>query len=272
MRLEVLPQAGRYARLTPDPRALARNVARELPLLGRHTNRYPVARRDVDPSIRVAIEDMTEGECSVRALTSPSERRSVRDWIAAGTRARYHDRALHEALMAALRLGPEDGSANDGLALETLALPAGAKHLLRLVRPWRRMRLANAVGFGHLMASMERRNAAAPLYFAITGSQTPRATMDAGRLMERAWIALCSAGLAVQPYYVVTAQLLRLARAEAGPFTETLGGVADEVDRTFDGAGLHILLKVGVPTRSAVRSKRRPLGEIMNIECSFKEA
>lgn len=124
------------------------------------------------------------------------------------------------------------------------------------------MAFLNRLGAYRLLAQAEadvlRRSAAIVL---ICGGEGHKEAFDAGRLMERVWLFLNAAGWAVQPAYVIPDQrnrmtsksLPRACRAEVGTALAALR----ELLRQPEDERVHIVLRVGLPTKSAVRSRRR---------------
>ena len=106
----------------------------------------------------------------------------------------------------------------------------------------------------------------APAVVAIIGTTDRQGTIDAGRLLGRVWSHLNSRGIAVHPYYVVADQLARLREgtvpAKLVPQAER---IRNESARLF-GLGpdetLHMLLRIGYPTREAPSSRRLPLEQV----------
>lgn len=138
---------------------------------------------------------------------------------------------------------------------------------MRMIADWKRMKVLNRFGLFKLLAMTETQLLAqAPAIFCLIGKDGIRNTIDAGRLLARIWIELNSQGMAVHPYYVLTDQLVRMRSnglpmnmmdrvAEMGiGLPAIIGSGPDEM--------LHMLLRVGLPKRTAPRSKRLPLERI----------
>jgi hypothetical protein len=108
----------------------------------------------------------------------------------------------------------------------------------------------------------------APAIFAVISSPEYGSIIDAGRLMERLWINLNANGLAVHPYYVVADQLNR---RDNGTVPSELKAASDsifsEVNQFFDfekNENLQMLFRVGYPKKTAIRSRRLPIEQIIS--------
>ena len=84
--------------------------------------------------------------------------------------------------------------------------------------------------------------------------------------MQQVWLALNQAGLAVQPYYVVSDQLQRLKHGQQHPAhlaqAQQLQLMGTRVLGLKEGQSLAMLLRIGSPTVDPVRSRRLPLDQI----------
>ena len=148
--------------------------------------------------------------------------------------------------------------------MRTLDLPPGGKHFLRFISDWNRMKALNKLGIYHLLAKIDSRPLGrAPAIVSFIAPADSNSALDTGRLLTRAWIYLNSLGIAVHPYYVVSDQLDRLSK-NLVPYR--LQGQVEAIRRDckklFElnpGETLHMLLRIGYPTRKPPRSLRLPL-------------
>ena len=236
-------------------------------LFSRHTNRNAFHRRTAPRSVALQVQGAGQG----LARTAWVEGANVADFadlVREASQVRFQTRDVHEWLAKSLRFTREEVSMGDGLDVATLALPPGGVALLRFLSPWRRMRALNRVGTYRLLAAIETAAIkAAPALVALVSPGPKDDLLDAGMLMERVWIALNSAGLAVQPYYVISDQLSRLAQ---GKIPKDLEGQVERVEvrcRALLGLRpeeqLQMLFRVGYPTRAAVRSCRLADSELV---------
>jgi hypothetical protein len=185
-----------------------------------------------------------------------------------GSRIRFQTREVHEWLAASLRFTEEEVARGDGLDVRSLDLPPGGAAFLKFIAPWSRMEALNRIGAYKAMAAIEaqpiRRG---PAIVAIIGPHDYRSCIDAGRLMTRIWTDLNVKGLAVHPYYVVADQLQRRREGKVPAHcVEQAEELAEQCRRFFElgpDETLHMLMRVGYPTREAPRSRRLPLEQVV---------
>lgn len=227
---------------------------------GRHTNRHPF--KQFLPAELPRIEPLGSGRiisCLDRSSIAP-----LASALQTCSRARFNQPDLHNWLFSSLRWDQAEIASGDGLDINTLHLPPGGQHLMRWIKPWSRMASLNRLGIDYVMSIADTALfKQAPAVLAICGGHTKQDIWDAGRNLQRQWIALNAAGFAVHPYYAITDLANRrrdrlllpgwdssVEQAEKIS-TEALGLKADEQ--------LHILLRVGFPgSITPVRSRRRP--------------
>jgi hypothetical protein len=254
----------RYVEFVPSQPESYRKLDKRHPVFTRHTNRFrfasdALAREDVEELSSLAQED-----CRIAVYTSRHDLEAISALIRTASSMRFRNRLLHEWFGKTLRFTEEESRRGDGLDVRTIELPPGGSALLRLIMDWGRMALLNRVGMYQLLSAIESQAVArSPAILAVIGP--PSQPFAAGRLMERAWLALERMGLAAQPYYVLSDQLVRLAN---GQLPEA---VKDECRRlaesvgTFLGPGLfpHMLLRAGRARAQVLRSKRLPLHAVI---------
>lgn len=226
----------------------------------RHTNRYPFKKRAVDglaqllPEAGVRLE-ILDSEAALVAMASS---------VDICSRARFNDPDLHRWLFSSLRWSEAEAASGAGLDIATLHLPPGGRWFMRFISPWERMRLFNRCGLYRILAAADsgllRRG---PAIIAVVGGQSTEEIWDAGRVMQRTWIALNRAGIAVHPYYVVTDLGNRFADGRLlsqwrKPVGQALGCAA-ELLKLSQGERIHMLFRVGYATAEPVRSRRLPL-------------
>ena len=234
------------------------------PVLLRHTNRFPFRSVVLSDLERELLSSGREGPARFEVFYRPLALREIARVVAAASRIRFRTREIHEWLASCLRYSPEQIARGDGLDIHALDLPPGGKGFLRLTSDWKLMQWLNRCGAYRVMAGVEASAIArGPTIAALIAPRDQDACIAAGRLMCRVWTALNSRGVAVHPYYVVADQLQRL-REKAVP--ADLVHEARALERSAagcfglaSGETLHMLLRIGYPTREPVRSLRRPL-------------
>lgn len=234
-------------------------------VLDRHTNRHPFDAKPLPPELVAQIEVMTEGSARTMILSTPDKLREFTRISTTCSSCRFRNPDLHRWLMDSLRHTPEEVARGDGLDIRTLHLPPGGGAMMRFLKDWRRMELLNRVGAHRMMAQAEadvlKQSTALVL---VVGTDGLRPAFDAGRLIERIWIALNALGWGVQPAYVVPDQANRL-HAGALP-EECRADVARALAALQNMLGLpaelrvHMVLRAGWPTKAPVRSRRLASG------------
>ncbi len=236
------------------------NQARLEAILNRHTNRNGYRRSRVPDVLAASVASSRQG--AARVLWAEGGRVSVlAGLVQRASENRFRTKVLHEWLAHSLRFDGGDSGFGEGLDVNTLALPFGGKAAMRFIEPWARMKALNRVGAYRMMALVEalpvRR---APAVVAIISPNGNDDLMDAGMLMERIWIKLNEAGLAVQPYYVVADQLHRRREGILSPeFDTSVNEMSDQCRDLFDlrpEEQLQIMFRVGYAKKKAIRSKR----------------
>lgn len=235
----------------------------------RHTNRHPFSKTTIAkpqnwPTLPVAAR------ATMLWLDEKSKKGALAEMVKLASAMRFQNKEVHEWLAASLRFDAIDVACGDGLDVATFHLPPGGKYLLKLISSWSRMQKLNCIGMYHLLANMEAQPIkAAPAIVAIVTEQTTESAFNAGRLMQQVWLALNQAGLAVQPYYVVSDQLQRLKHKQQHPEhlaqAQQLQLMTTRVLGLKEGQSLAMLLRVGNPTVDPVRSRRLPLDQIVQI-------
>lgn len=239
--------------LTPNPSLST--------MLNRHTN-----RRSFAPAPPVALKGLPESpnkSCRTLSVVQPFAIKTIAKAFRLCSEARFNSKILHEWLFSSLRWDKASIESGDGLDLNTIDLPQGGQHFMRLISPWERMRFFNKLGLYKLLAIADSLPVSqASCVIAIIGGRSKNDVWDSGKHLQRTWIELNQRGLAVHPYYAVTDLSNRLGSGLIDPFWATRVRFAQdqiaELLQLTENEQLHMLLRVGKPTTCAIRSKRRP--------------
>lgn len=233
------------------------------PLFERHTNRMPYKMDAIPAGVLASVNEEREGNLGIKILAGGPEIREMGRLVRLASELRFQTREVHEWLARSLRFSQKEVSRGNGLDVATLSLPPGGRLLLKWISEWRRMALLNRIGGYRMLARIEAQAVSkAPALLAITGPAGENAAFEAGRLLERVWIALNRQGVAVHPYYVIPDQLQRFA-AGVVPSIENAQVLKQGVERALDGMPLHMLLRVGWPKRRPIRSCRLPIEAVL---------
>ena len=127
-------------------------------------------------------------------------------------RIRTEHRGLHEHFNSMVRFTEEEVQEKlDGLPLKNLYGGAAGEAFLKLTRDWERMRVANTLGFGRIVASHSAKgivNSGAACLLTVPGMAW-KDFVTGGRALQRCWLKLTDLGLAMQPMTAVTLFRLR---------------------------------------------------------------
>lgn len=234
-------------------------------LLSRHTNRYPFKPIEEED---LALLPTYPG-CRAIVATSPSAIRTIAHAVMQCSAARFNCKELHEWLFSSIRWTSAEIDTGTGLDINTLHLPPGGRTFMHWISPWPRMQLLNRFGFGRVMASADAALVReAPAIIALVSGNSPLEIVESGRLMQRIWLELNARGVAVHPYYVLTDQWNRRKSGKLDPKWNTTidsaVSIANEALGLTPEEHIHMLLRVGRPSYSPVRSRRLPVPAFMD--------
>lgn len=264
---DTLPDSqGIYARIRLDTREMNDGTEKsDKPITLRHTNRLSFSNRHIPAHLSHELEALRQNEARVSVFSTPNKIKEIGHLIRAASEVRFQTEEVHRWLDRSLRFSTKSAAHGDGMDVSTLGLPPGGALFLYLIRKWNRMRWLNKIGVYKVVARID----AAPIYrapaiLAINApAGSPKSTLDAGRLMTRAWINLNSKGLSVHPYYVVSDQLDRLrdnsVPSRLRPKAKELEAKYSEVGDLQKGETVHMLLRFGYQQHTPRLSQRIPL-------------
>ena len=243
---------------------LQSRLPQPLPLFARHTNRLPFYTKRLPEAFLDYLQDQSGDRIVLQVIEGKDRLKMISRLIRNASMARFRTKEIHEWFAASLRFSRTDVGKGDGLDIETFGLPFGGKALLSFISTWSRMSALNSLGGYKLLASIEAASITkAGAVVAIVGESGMEASLEAGRVMERIWIEANAAGLGVQPYFVVSDQIIRLAegRIPRELVAEVVGLERDARNALGldEGKSLHMLLRMGYPVKAAVRSMRLPM-------------
>lgn len=234
-------------------------------LFQRHTNRHAYQNKPLSPEQLQLLKNLTAGKNRILAFENKSDIRTIAELVRRASEIRFQTREVHEWLARSLRFDTKNTDPyGEGLDVNTIDLPPGGKIFLQLISDWNRMNWLNKLGAHKAMAFIDSHPIAkAPAILAIVGPDEYQETLLAGQLMNRAWVEMNADGIAAHPYYVVADQLQR---RKENRVPSNLKTEADEVflqaRQLFhlqENETLHMLFRIGFPTKTAVKSKRLPL-------------
>lgn len=236
------------------------NVGKNL----RHTNRFKFKKEKVPEDILIPFSDS-----EFIFMTTNKERiDKISNLIKAASEIRFQIKEVHEWLMESLRFSDEEVSKGDGLDVKTIDLPPGGKYFMKFISDWKCMKFLNNIKAYKAMAKIDSKPVkSAPLVVEIYGEKGIKGGIQAGMELEKVWTYLNENNIAVQPYFVVTDQLIRV---RSGSIPESLKTVSNDlVQKSEKLFGLnadkeiYMLLRAGYAcNENPVRSKRLGINEV----------
>lgn len=262
-----------YFTLTLPPENKLENLGENWfnqPLFLRHTNRFPYKKVAPPQEVMMAVRKQTEGSAFVTHLEDAVTIKRLIHFIKQASEVRFQTEEVHQLLSHSLRYTEEEVAQGDGINIANLMLPPGGAYTLRFLMNWKWMKRLNSLKAYQLIASAEvqpLKHSASIL--GIIGGNSRQEILQAGRLMNRAWTYLNEKGLAVQPFYVITDQLQRY---KENKVPDHLGA---QIENVYQGTNtlfhlqndhmLHILLRIGYPTKNTVMSARLPIEKVRHF-------
>lgn len=235
-------------------------------ILARHTNRHPY--RAFPSTHEIPLASTEPSDTRITLLTEKNSIHALASSLRTCSEARFNDRELHEWLFSSIRWNDKEAQSGTGLDIATLHLPPGGRYFMKWIMPWERMQMLNGYGIYKILAladsSLMRQ---APAVVAFSGGSSARDIWQAGCCMQRTWIDLNQAGIAVHPYYAITDLLNRLRNGKLNddwkkPISRIQAKVKELLSLETDER-LHMLFRIGLPTVVPVRSQRLPANSFL---------
>ena len=228
-------------------------------ITGRHTNRHRF--QPIPNDLLVNLEKCSSPNAII--LRERSIIKELSDCLRLCSEARFNDKELHEWLFSSLRWTDQEAACGTGLDISTLNLPPGGRSLMHFLSPWIRMRFLNRFGFYKIMATADTQLfSVAPAIIAFCGKKKLSDVWDAGKQIQKTWIALNQQGIAVHPYYAITDIFTRLHQGKLTPRWEASIKKAEkkltDILSLRSDEQLHMLLRIGMPTVTPTLSRRLP--------------
>jgi hypothetical protein len=234
----------------------------------RITCRKPYPRQPVaEDALRQMEASIAEQETA--RLHWLADRRRMRQlaWlVAAADRIRFEHQPFHAELYRQLRFTPQQAeTTRDGLDVRCLELPLGGATVLRGLRSWPLMRQLNRLGLSRLLSLSSALQVwrTGTMGLLTTADVSRLGYLQAGRALQRVWLAATQCGLAFHPLGSVPIFLSHLARGSANDLPSRYRQRVKSLARRFEtlfpqaaGQGLVVLFRLGEATAPAVRSLR----------------
>lgn len=240
------------------------------PIFKRHTNRFSYLKSLQEHNIS-HITHFTEQDARVSLYSAPGTKKCIAKLAQSASEIRFQTKEVHEWLAHSLRFTKEDADKGNGLDLKTLDLPPAGGLFLKFIADWKNMYRLNKIGAYKILSKIDSTPLRkAPCIIAITGKNTKQGAIDAGRLLCRTWTELNQLNLAVHPYFVISDQLIRLKENQVPEhLVEQAKEIEAESKTVFslaDDENLYMLLRVGTPKSSPLKSKRLPVSHVFQTK------
>lgn len=206
----------------------------------RHTNRRFYQRARLPPA---TLQSLTAAALRVpgtqlRWLDERAQRRAALRAIRLAETERFRRRELHHELFSAVRFDVGwSGTTDVGLPPAALEIELPMRAPFAALRSWRLMRSASLLGLHHAlgMRAGYLPAALAPHIGLVLAEgrpgAEPGAALDAGRAMQRVWLAAQAQGLALQPMAAAT---VLLAQQPVGEWVRA--AVQGQIEAAMDAA------------------------------------
>lgn len=234
---------------------------------GRHTNRRFYRRTRLSDATldRLGEATLPVAGTQLRWLDAPPQRSAALRAIRLAETERFRQRELHHELFSAVRfdVGWKD-TADAGLPPAALEVEAPMRAMFAALRHWPLMRSASWLGLHHLLGLRAGYLPAALsphvgiVLVEAAYADMPSAAFDAGRTMQRVWLAAQAEGLALQP--LAAATVLMAQKPDDGwvrPVTQAL--IRQSLSRAAldaKGDAPYILFRLGRASAASVTTCR----------------
>jgi nitroreductase len=180
----------------------------------RITNRRPY---DAAPLGATAIARLSEAarglDAGIHWVTAEPDLARMAALDSRSTYIRLEHKPLHDEVFDILRFTRKEvESTRYGLDFASLEVPFGFVFMARQLRHWSVNRTISRLGIGRVVAKMlaSRLRQAGALCLITARRRDPAGYMEAGRAMERIWLAATGEGLGTQPFGVLPQYLTKV--------------------------------------------------------------
>lgn len=206
-------------------------------------------------------------------VVEPAALKLAGQLVGQGNRLRFEHASYQREFYEYLRFTPaEVRETRDGLDVRTLQLPWTARAALRVLRPWRRMRAANLLGFSRAVARQAAREVQSSGAVGLLSIPQPEISgmIDAGRAFQRLWLTATAEGLGLHPTASLPVLLAHDQRrgehALPAPARRRIALAGEDFRRGFPALRdrtLQMAFRIGFGPAGPVRSLRRNASELL---------
>jgi len=205
-------------------------------------------------------------------ITDRPRIRSFARLLAVSDRFRFEYEPFHKEIFRQLRFSAQEAQrTRDGLDVQTLELPPGAGFILRRLRPWKRMELIHRLGLGRLLTLPSVLSVWKSGALGVLSIPEPAIPyfLEAGRSLQRIWLAADKENLALQPLGSLAIFLGQMEQLQGSNLTAAhrrlatrLGQRIRQIVPSIAQRTLSMVFRLGHASRPDVRSLRRPAEEV----------
>lgn len=175
----------------------------------RHTNRTKFNKKPIPSSdlqkLQQAIIDIKD--VNLHLITDEKQKNKIAKLVYGADLIRAEKKELHEYLMKMIRFTDEEAlRTRDGFHVKNLEAGRDGEQLLKLIKPWQRMKWLNKIGMSKLFANVSKsgvKQSSAMGFITVKGT-TINDFINAGKAMQRIWLTATSLGIDFQPMGAVT--------------------------------------------------------------------
>jgi hypothetical protein len=173
----------------------------------RCTNRSPYINKPLDSALIAGLsQSVKEFNAGIYWTTSHSDFDKMARMDAKSSFIRLEHKPLHDELFEILRFTRKDiENTKYGLTFESLEVPQFAVFFARFLQYWSVNRFVSKLGFGRMVAKQlsDKLRHSGAICLITAKEKTIEGYVQAGRAMEKLWLAVTEKGLSVQPYGVL---------------------------------------------------------------------
>ena len=241
----------------------------------RCTNRKPYRTTPLSPVQREELLSTPQevGGGEIRLFEDEESRMMLGAAGALNERVMFATHPMHEHFFHHLRwTDQEERTAQCGLFLKTLELAPPKGLVLRLLRYWPAIRMANRLGFADQVA---KENAALNASCAAIGmilipNFSDEECVRAGRILQRVWLKATHMGLSLQPLIGTVFMIHRVRAGDADILASEHSALLRDTEAAINKIGriagetVVALFRIGLSDPPSARSSRYPLAMLLS--------
>ena len=209
------------------------------------------------------LNSVNSAAVTVQCFTQRDKISALANIIKSAEAIRFKSEMLHQELFSSVNF--VDDKPTQGMTAAMLGIEAPARPFFRVISKWSNMKKFNVIGAAAMVAmrSVSLPLRLSPALAVITTSGTGRpAIIDAGRQLQRFWLAATLHGLSVHPY-AAPGVLTLVNPALDSPLNQQLAAVKQQLQENFGAAEQVVMFfRLGYKAGQPVRSLRRSVVEL----------